>query len=227
MKILIVQDDAPLARFLKKGLESEHHAVELAPDGEGACRMVTEVDYDLVVLDLLPSSPDGFQILAWLHSNQPSLPILVVSACNSVQDRVKALDMGADDFLVKPFWFAEFSARVRAILRRGRRSPVSVLSLDDLEVDCIARTVKQAGQRIDLTPKEFALLEYLMFHAGQKVTRTMILNQVWNLSVETRTNVVDVYINYLRKKLERSSGRKLIHTVRGVGYEFRSERGAA
>ena len=199
MRILIAEDDRSLARFLKKGMEAEHHAVDIAHDGEEACSMVRESDYDLLVLDLILPRMDGLQVLQSVQAKKAVLPILVLSGRHKMEDRVKALDLGADDYLVKPFSFAEFSARVRALLRRGRRPPVSVLCVEDLEMDRVGRTVSRAGARIELTPKEFALLEYMMLHAGRRVTRAMIVDHVWNLSFDTMTNVVDVYINYLRK----------------------------
>jgi DNA-binding response OmpR family regulator len=198
MRILLVEDDAPLASFVRKGLEAEHYAVDLAMDGEQARLMALESDYDLVILDLNLPKLDGIGVLNGLRPKKPSLPVLVLTARSRIEDRVQSLDTGADDCLTKPFSFTELSARVRALLRRGPRTVEAVLRVADLELDRVGRKVERAGKRIDLTSKEFALLEYLMRNAGHRVTRAMIVEHVWNLSFDTSTNIVDVYINYLR-----------------------------
>jgi len=204
MRILVVEDDKAVAGFLKKGLEAEQYAVDIASDGEEARFMAEEFDYDLVVLDLNLPRVDGFEVLSQIRAKKSSLPILVLTA------RVQ----------VKPFSFSELSARVRALLRRSGRPSELVLRIGDLEMDRVERTVKRGGRRIELTPKEFALLEYLMRNVGRRVTRTMIVEHVWNLSFDTMTNVVDVYINYLRKKVDEGFDHKLIQTIRGVGYQL-------
>jgi DNA-binding response OmpR family regulator len=220
MRILVVEDDAPLASFVRNGLEAEHYAVDIAQDGELAREMASENDYDLVVLDLNLPKLDGISVLTAIRPKKPSLPVLVLTARSRVEDRVLSLDTGADDCLIKPFSFTELSARVRALLRRGPRTIETVLRVADLELDRVARRVERAGKLIELTSKEFALLEYLMRNAGRRVTRAMIVEHVWNLSFDTSTNIVDVYINYLRRKVDAEHSPRLIHTVRGVGYEL-------
>jgi DNA-binding response OmpR family regulator len=220
MRILVVEDDAPLASFVQKGLEAEHYAVDVASDGEVARVMAIDCPYDLLVLDLNLPKLDGLSVLHDVRPKKPSLPVLVLTARNRVEDRVQALDGGADDCLIKPFSFSELSARVRALLRRGPRTVVTSLRVADLELDRVERKVARAGKPIELTSKEFALLEYLMRNAGRRITRNMIVEHVWNLSFDTTTNIVDVYINYLRKKVDGEYTPHLIHTVRGVGYEL-------
>jgi DNA-binding response OmpR family regulator len=192
MRILVVEDDAPLASFVRKGLEAEHYAVDVAGDGELARQMALESDYDLVVLDLNLPKLDGIGVLNSVRPKKPSLPVLVLTARSRIEDRVQSLDTGADDCLTKPFSFTELSARVRALLRRGPRTVEAVLRVADLELDRVARKVERGGKRIELTSKEFALLEYLMRNAGRRVTRAMIVEHVWNLSFDTSTNIVDV-----------------------------------
>ena len=220
MRILVVEDDAPLAGFVRKGLEAEHYAVDWAADGELARQMAVESDYDLMVLDLNLPRLDGISVLNSIRPKKPSLPVLVLTARSRIEDRVQSLDAGADDCLIKPFSFTELAARVRALLRRGPRTVETVLRVADLELDRVARRVQRAGKRVELTSKEFALLEYLMRNSGRRVTRAMIVEHVWNLSFDTSTNIVDVYINYLRKKIDGEHTPHLIHTVRGVGYEL-------
>jgi len=220
MRILVVEDDRAVASFVKKGLESEQYAVDVTGDGEDAEKLVGEVDYDLVILDLVLPKIDGLEVLKQIRSRKPSPPVLILSGRSRVEDRVKGLDLGADDYLTKPFSFSELSARVRALLRRSPSSIDIVLRVGDLELDRAERLVRRAGRRIDLTPREFALLEYLMRNAGRSVTRAMIIEHVWNFSFDTMTNVVDVYINYLRKKVDQDFDHKLIRTVRNVGYEL-------
>ncbi len=220
MRILIAEDDAPLASFVKRGLEAEHYAVDTTADGEQARAMASEFDFDLVVLDLGLPRLDGISILRSVRTRKPSMPILVLTGRTRVEERVQCLDLGADDFLSKPFSFSELSARIRALLRRSRLPTESVLTVEDLKLDRVERRVERAGQRVELTSKEFALLEYLMRNAGRRVTRAMIIEHVWNLSFDTCTNVVDVYVNYLRRKIDDGSALRLIHTIRGVGYEL-------
>lgn len=196
MRILIVEDDAALASFVKKGLEAEHYAVDASGDGEQARSMATELEYDLVVLDLSLPRLDGVSVLRSVRARKPSVPILVLTARTRVEDRVQCLDLGADDYLSKPFSFTELSARIRALLRRSHMPAESVLKVDDLRLDRIERRVERSGRRIELTSKEFALLEYMMRNAGRRVTRAMIVEHVWNLSFDTSTNIVDVYVNY-------------------------------
>jgi len=224
MRILIAEDDEALARFVRQGLEGEHYTVDVAPDGEQARATATQVDYDVVILDLNLPKLDGVSVLRHLRSKKPSLPVLVLTQRTRVEDRVQCLDTGADDYLAKPFSFSELSARIRALVRRSHLPSEAVLIAGDLKLDRVQRLVERGGSRIDLTTKEFSLLEYLLLNAGRRVTRSMIIEHVWNLAFDTTTNVVDVYINYLRRKIDDGHGAKLIHTVRGVGYELSGPR---
>jgi heavy metal response regulator len=220
MRILVVEDDAPLASFVRKGLEEEGYAVDVAQDGEQGRAIALEFDYDLLVLDLNLPRLDGLTLLKFVREKKRHVPVLVLTARSRVADRVETLDSGADDCLVKPFSFSELSARVRALLRRGHAPLEAQFAVADLILDRVERKVTRAGKRIELTSKEFGLLEYLMKNAGRRVTRTMIIEHVWNLTFDTTTNVVDVYINYLRKKVDEGFSPRLIHTIRGVGYEL-------
>lgn len=220
MRVLIAEDDEALARFVRQGLEAEHYTVDVQPDGERARAAATEVEYDVVILDLNLPKLDGVSVLRHLRSKKPSVPVLVLTQRTRVEDRVQCLDNGADDYLAKPFSFSELSARIRALVRRSHLPSESVLLVADLRIDRVQRLVERAGRRIELTAKEFALLEYLMLNLGRRVTRSMIIEHVWNLTFDTTTNVVDVYINYLRRKIDDGHPIKLIHTVRGVGYEL-------
>jgi two-component system copper resistance phosphate regulon response regulator CusR len=196
MRILIAEDDAALAGFVRQGLQGEHYTVDLAEDGEQARTMGSAVEYDLVILDLNLPRLDGVSVLRHLRLRRPSMPVLVLTLRTRVEDRVQCLDIGADDYLPKPFSFSELSARIRALLRRSHLPSESVLVVDDLKLDRVERRAERAGRRIDLTSKEFSLLEYLMRNAGRQVSRAMIIEHVWNLTFDTTTNVVDVYINY-------------------------------
>lgn len=223
MRILIVEDDAALAGFIRKGLEAEHHAVDVAADGSQGWAMALEFPYDLMVSDLNLPGLDGVGLLKGVRQRKSHLPILILSARARIEDRVQCLDAGADDYLVKPFSFLELAARVRALLRRSQVPSESVLQVRDLALDRVERKVERAGRRIELTTKEFALLEYLMRNAGRRLTRAMIIEHVWNLNFDSTTNVVDVYINYLRRKVDDGFAPALIQTVRGVGYQMSPE----
>lgn len=223
MRVLIAEDDKPVASFVQKGLEAEQYAVDIAQDGDEAQFMVGQFDYDLAVLDLTLPRVDGLDVLKHIRGTKPKMPVLILTGRNRVEDRVKGLDLGADDYLTKPFSFTELSARVRALLRRAQIPAEITLRVADLELNRVERTVKRGGIAVELTPKEFSLLEYLMRNIGRCVTRAMIIEHVWNLSFDTMTNVVDVYINYLRKKIDQNFEHKLIRTVRGVGYQIGDE----
>jgi DNA-binding response OmpR family regulator len=220
MRILVIEDDAALSNFIRKGLEAEYHAVDTANDGEQGRAMALEFDYDLVVLDLNLPGVDGLSILKSVRQRKTSLPVIILTGRSRVEDRVLCLDMGADDYLIKPFSFLELSARARALLRRSHLPSESVLTVHDLSLDRVQRKVERAGRYIELTTKEFALLEYLMRNAGRRLTRPMIIEHVWNMNFDSTTNVVDVYINYLRRKVDDGFSPALIHTVRGVGYQI-------
>src|SRR5713226_2266249 len=202
MRILIVEDDAALSSFIRKGLEAEHHAVDVANEGNQGRSMAMEFDYDLVVLDLQLPGVDGLSVLKTLRQRKANLPVMILTARSRVEDRVQCLDSGADDYLVKPFSFLELSARARALLRRSHLPSESVLTVRDLCLDRVQRKVERAGRSIELTTKEFALLEYLMRNTGRRVTRAMIIEHVWNLTFDTTTNVVDVYIFGRFQKVE-------------------------
>ena len=221
MRILVVEDEEKVASFIRKGLEEEHYAVDLALEGTEGLHLAETNPYDLIVLDLMLPGLDGFQFVRRLREEGIDTPILILTARDSVESKVRGLDLGADDYLTKPFAFAELLARVRALLRRGKPHTPPVLRVADLTLDPAARRVTRAGKVIELTPKEFALLEYLMRHAGRVLTRTMILEHVWDQNFDSYTNVVDVYINYLRKKIDHGFEPRLIHTVRSVGYVLR------
>lgn len=220
MRILIAEDDGPLALFIAKNFAAEDHISDVAGNGEDALKRITEGGYDLLILDLNLPVIGGQQVLKKIRSYDADLPILILTATDHVSERVACLDAGADDYLIKPFSFSELSARVRALQRRKVTPAHAVLKIEDLQMDCVRRTVHRAGRVIELTPKEFSLLEYFMRNAGRCITRNMIIEFVWKLSPDTMTNVVDVYVNYLRKKIDEGAKHRLIHTVRGVGYEF-------
>jgi DNA-binding response OmpR family regulator len=217
MRILVVEDEPKCGRVLLEGLKAEHFAVDLAADGELGRELATEADYDTIILDLNLPRLDGFTILRQIRKQRLQVPVLVLSARADIADRVRALNMGADDYLRKPFSFDELVARVHAVLRRPRQL-LDSLSVADLEIDRIRHITTRAGKPIPLTQREYALLEYLMLNAGRPVTRTMVVEHVWNLGFEGLTNIVDVYINYLRSKVDSGYSKHLIHTVRGIGY---------
>ena len=220
MRILIAEDDGPLASFIAKAFKSEDHITEIAASGEEALERLAKGAYDLLILDLNLPVIAGSQVLAKIRSYDTQLPILILTATDEVAERVACLDAGADDYLTKPFSFSELSARIRALLRRKNQPGVASMKIEDLELDYLQRTVHRAGRLIELTPKEFGLLEYFMRNPGRRITRNMIIEHVWKLAPDTMTNVVDVYVNYLRKKIDEGAKVKLIRTIRGVGYEF-------
>jgi DNA-binding response OmpR family regulator len=220
MRILVAEDDAPLADFLRQRLVQEQFAVQVASDGNEAQRLAADQAFDLVILGLNLPCAAGLDVLRNIRSKKPDLPVMVVTGSSMVEERVRGLNAGADDYVAKPFAFVELAARIRAVLRRGNRPANAVLTVADLAVDRVNHTVQRGGQNIELSPKEFALLEFLMRHAGQPVTRTAIVEQVWKLNFDTITNVVDVYINYLRRKMDTGYSHALIQTVRGVGYQI-------
>ncbi len=224
MRILVAEQDQALGTFLERSFDAENYRVDLAADSEAAKAMADSQEYDAAIFDLNVAANEGMDVLRHVRSRRESLPILVLSNRTRPEDRAQALDLGADDLVMKPFAFSELSARVRAMLRRGARAPETILRVDDLELNRVERIVQRAGRRIELTPKEFGLLEYLMRNVGQRVTRAQIIQHVWNLSFDTMTNVVDVYINYLRKKVDTGAEVKLIHTIRGVGYKIEAIR---
>src|ERR1700720_1714228 len=220
MRILVAEDDAPLAEFLHQRLQQEEFSAQMVADGGEAQRLAFDQPYDFVILDLNFPPEGGLDVLRNIRAKKPDLPVLMVTSANLAEERGRGLDAGADDSLAKPFSFAELAARIRAVLRRGSRPGRAVLKVGDLEIDRVAHAVQRGGHAIDLSPKEFALLEFLMRHEGQAVTRTTIVEQVWKINFDTMTNVVDVYINYLRRKVDSGHDRPLIRTIRGVGYQI-------
>ena len=218
MRILVVEDEKKVASFLQKGLEEEYYIVDCAYNGEEALYMLEVNDYDLVILDIMLPKIDGLEVLRRVRGKGLSLPVLMLTAKDSVEDIVRGLDAGGDDYLTKPFAFAELLARVRALLRRREREPLGELKVADLVLNPLTHKVSRGGKQIELTAKEYALLEYLMRHANRVVTRTMISEHVWDYHFDPMTNVIDVYVNHLRKKVDMGFAHKLIHTIRGVGY---------
>jgi heavy metal response regulator len=218
MKILLVEDEKKVSNFIKKGLEEEHYAVDTAFDGETGLSMAEVNEYDLIVLDLMIPKIDGLEVLRRIRGRRSTVPVLVLTARDSLEDIVKGLDSGCDDYLTKPFAFLEFLARVRALLRREKTDKVPLLRLADLTLSPVTHKVMRTGKEIELTSKEYALLEYFMRNPGKILTRTMISEHVWDSHFDSMTNLVDVYVNYLRKKIDKDFEPKLIHTIRGVGY---------
>ena len=216
MRILVVEDDVKVAEFVRRGLTEEGYAVDVLHDGADAGDQAAVFEYDAVVLDMMLPKQSGFQVLRAIRARKASLPVVILTARDSVQDRIAGLDAGADDYMAKPFALAELSARLRALLRRGAPRVTNV-RVADLEIDTIRRVVTRGGKPIDLKPKEYALLEFLMKHADRPVTRSLIIEHVWDIHFDSVSNVVEVYINALRNKIDRGQT-PLIHTIRGVGY---------
>jgi len=218
MRVLVVEDEVKIARAIRRGLEHEGYAADVAATGAEAILAATGQDYDAVVLDVRIPAPDGFAVCRQLRARNRWAPVLMLTARDSVEDRIRGLDAGADDYLVKPFAFGELLARLRALLRRAPAERPATLRAGDVALDPAAHLVTRAGQPAELSAREFALLEFLMRHAGQVLTRTAMLEHVWDYRYDGDSNVVDVYIGYLRRKLEQPFGAPLIRTVRGVGY---------
>ncbi|CAG4929800.1 unnamed protein product [Acidocella sp. C78] len=225
MRILVVEDDKDVGGFVVKGLREAGHTVEHADNGRDGLFMAASENFDAIILDrMLPGGIDGLRLLETLRAQDNATPVLFLSALGEVDDRVKGLKAGGDDYLTKPFAFAELLARVEAMARRGKgEGPSTRLTVGDLEMDLLSRGVKRAGQKIDLQPREFRLLEYLMRHAGQVVTRTMLLEGVWDYHFDPQTNVIDVHISRLRQKIDKPFDLPLLHTVRNAGYMLRVE----
>jgi heavy metal response regulator len=218
MRILVIEDETKVASFIQRGLEEEHYAVDTASDGEKGLYMAEVNDYDLIVLDLMIPKIHGLEVLRRIRNNKNNVPILVLTAKDTVDDIVKGLDAGCDDYLTKPFAFAEFLARTRALLRRERIEKEPVLRIADLALSLTTHHVTRGEKEIELTSKEYALLEYFMRNPERVLTRTMISEHVWDYHFDSMTNVIDVYVNYLRKKIDKDFEPKLIHTIRGIGY---------
>ena len=223
VRLLVVEDEHKVASFIKKGLEEEGYAVDLASDGEVGLAMALERVHDLIILDIRLPKMDGLQVLRMLRQDKITTPVLLLTVRATIEDKVLGLDAGADDYLTKPFAFQELVARVRALLRRRVEIEPMILQVGDLRLDPARRTVTRGGVRIDLTAREFSLLDYFMRNPGRVLTRTMIAEHVWDYSFDTSTNIIDVYVNYLRKKIDAEREPKLLHTVRGVGYTLQAE----
>ncbi|TMK19712.1 MAG: response regulator transcription factor [Actinobacteria bacterium] len=217
MRVLVVEDEPKMARILRRGLEDEGYAIDTAPDGIDGLHMATENDYDAVILDVMLPGHDGFEVCRKMRSRSRWAPVLMLTARDGVTDRVQGLDAGADDYLSKPFSFEELLARVRALVRRGAVERPPVLRVGDLTMDPATRRVERAGKAVSLTPKEYALLEYFMRNPGVVLSRTRILDHVWDYNYDGASNVVDVYVKYLRRKID-TDGEPSLKTVRGAGY---------
>jgi DNA-binding response OmpR family regulator len=226
MRILVVEDEKRIADFLTRGLQGAGYAVDPASTGAAASELLHAAEYDLVILDIMLPDVDGLSILERIRNRKSGPPVLILSARGAVDDRVKGLELGADDYLTKPFAFVELLARVRVLLRRGQPTPER-LAVGDLTLDCIRRKVTRASENIDLAPKEFGILEYMMRNKGRPLSRTMIVEHVWDMDYDGLTNIVDVYIRHLRSKIDDRFPRKLIQTVRGIGYMIESSDKAA
>ena len=218
MRILVVEDERKVANFIRNGLKEEGYVVDIAEDGEKGDFLTATNDYDIILLDVLLPKIDGITLLKKIRLAGNSTPVIMLTAKDTVSDKVMGLNAGADDYLTKPFAFAELLARIRTAWRKGNKPLPTTLQVADLSLNLLSHRVTRAGHEIELTAKEYALLEFLMRHAGEVVTRTMIAEHVWDIHFDSFTNVIDVYINYLRRKIESGRGRKLIHTVRGRGY---------
>jgi two-component system, OmpR family, response regulator len=224
MKLLVIEDDREAAAYISKGLGESGYVVDVAYEGRDGLFMASSGAYDALVIDRMLPGMDGLAVIAALRAAEIRVPVLILSALGVVDDRVKGLRAGGDDYLVKPFAFAELLARLEALLRRGSGPPATTkLRVGDLEMDLLARTVTRAGQEVELLPREFRLLEFLMRHVGQVVTRTMLLENVWDYHFDPQTNVIDVHISRLRQKIDKSFAKPLLHTVRGAGYRLSHE----
>jgi heavy metal response regulator len=218
MKILLVEDEKKVASFIKRGLEEEHFIVDVAYDGESGEFMALTSEYDLIILDILLPKKNGFEVLKSLRANGIQTPILILTAKGSIDDKVEGLNSGADDYLTKPFAFAELIARIRSLLRRTSSEKSNIIKVADLELDTVKHIAKRGEKIIELTAREYSLLEYFMRNKGRVLTRTMIAEHIWDYHFDTGSNIIDVYVRRLRKKIDEGFPKKLIHTIRGVGY---------
>lgn len=223
MRILLVEDEKRIASFIERGLKEEHYAIDVAPNAEQGVFLADVNTYDLIILDIMLPDGNGVALCRQFRANKMDAPILMLTALDGVKDKVRGLDAGADDYLTKPFAFEEFLARVRALLRKNRQEKITTLRFADLELDQLKHEVKRSGRKIELANKEYALLEYLMLHANEVVTRTMIAEHVWNEDFDSMTNVFDVYVHRLRNKIDKGPSKPLIHSIRGVGYMLKEK----
>ena len=222
MRLLVIEDEQKVASFIRQGLEEEGYAVDHAGDGASGLQIALQGIHDVIVLDVMLPKLDGLSVLQQLRQATIATPVLLLTVRATIEDKVLGLDAGADDYLTKPFAFEEFVARVRALLRRRAETAPPVLQVADLALDPARRVVSRAGRKIDLTPREFALLDYFMRNPDRVLSRTMIANRVWDYSFDATTNVIDVYVNYLRRKIDTGHDTRLLHTVRGVGYVMKA-----
>ena len=223
MRILLVEDDEKLASYIKKGLTEEQYAIDVYHDGISGVYWAKEINYDLILLDIMLPQKDGIAVCKEIRAQKIMTPVIMLTAKDTVAEKIKGLDVGADDYLTKPFSFDELLARIRALLRRSQHYKAQTLKVADLELDPASHKVTRAGQEITLTGKEYALLEYLMRNIGRVVTETNIIDHVWDMQAESFTNVVGVYIHYLRNKIDKGFEKKLIHTVRSLGYVMKDD----
>ena len=223
MRALVVEDDPAIAFFVTKGLAESSYAVDVATNGHEGLRLGSAEPYDVIILDIMLPGRDGFSILRELREREVRTPVICLTARDAVDDRITGLNAGADDYLPKPFSFAELLARMHAVLRRSEGLSTKPIVVGDMTIDLLRRNVTRAGRRLDLTPREFAMLEYLGRNAGHVLTRTMLLEHIWDLHQDPLTNVVDVHVNRLRRKIDQGFNRPLLHTVRGVGYVLRDD----
>lgn len=223
MRILVIEDDTAVAAYIAKGLDELGYTVDVAPDGKEGLFLATSEAYDALIVDRMLPGVDGLTVVQTLRASNKTVPVLFLSALGEVDDRVRGLEAGGDDYLAKPFAFSELKARLDALLRRSGTTadtPLTELVVDDLELNLLSRTVTRGDNRIELQPREFRLLEFLMRHAGQVVTRTMLLEHVWDYHFDPQTNVIDVHVSRLRAKIDKGYDKPLLHTVRGAGYRL-------
>ena len=223
MRILVIEDEKKVAKFLQQGLEEERYTVDVVHDGEAGSHLALTEKFDLIILDILLPKKDGITLLKEIRVKRISTPVLLLTAKSAIDDKVEGLDAGADDYLTKPFAFAELIARVRSLLRRGAAEKWTILEVADLQLDTVAHKAKRGDKVIELTGKEYALLEYFMRNVNRVLTRTLISEHIWNYNFDTGTNVIDVYMNHLRSKIDDGFDKKLLHTVRGVGYVLKDD----
>jgi heavy metal response regulator len=223
MRILVVEDEKKVARFIQQGLEEEHYTVDVAHDGEAGLQLAASENYDLLILDVMLPRKSGLELIREFRARKGAAPALMLTAKGTIEDKVAGLDSGADDYLTKPFAFAELLARVRSLLRRSSKEKSTVLAIADLDLDTVSHKARRGQRSIELTAKEYSLLEYFLRNRDRVLSRTIIAEHIWDYNFDTGTNIIDVYVNHLRNKIEIPGERKLIHTVRGVGYVMKEE----